>query len=319
MKTQIFHRPCLLLTIVGLVACQSPSSAGSASASTGPDTAITLMPVATATATTSLMPSPTSTVTKTPYPSTPISQRAVDIYSSPVASDLLYSGDNACKLPCWYGLRAGESNVEQIQAALRQALGVSEDFVFIMGENPKLLGTNAGFINYGWQNDEAGSGELFGIETYFNPQTDILGRLQVSTTIPNFLQRTMAQRAIRELGAPSSVKVNFSLTERAEIARLDTIFVYMKYRANKDILVSWSSRVPVQFTTTPRVAMWCLNGNAHQVEEYFLLRIALSSTSEVTASSDSHYQPLEQVFNITPEELYERVIQEDNTCLTHEF
>ena len=129
MKLKRLRAVTILVALAGLVACQPTYSVGTADATNAQPTIILLTPSSTMTTvpvTPSIpLPSPTQSVTKTPFPPTPVSQGRPDISNSPVAQNLLFSGDEGCKLPCWYSLRIGESRVEQIQQAIIRAVGLT--------------------------------------------------------------------------------------------------------------------------------------------------------------------------------------------------
>lgn len=280
-------------------------------------------PSATATATVTITPtetpSPTSTITKTPYPPTPISQKQPDIYNSPVAKDLLFSGDEMCRLPFWYGLRIGESHADQIQHVLRRVVGASDDYILNMGEDHKYIEPNqAGYVTF---NLLSGSPQKFlAIGTQFNPQTDILASVRVGATFPVFIRRTMPQRVLREYGAPYAVWVRYSRTEVTEVSSLSVDFVYLDGGTGQPIYMSWQTNIPVNASNARSVATWCLNGGAEQEEHVFDMKIAASFDPDLAeqAYEASHALPLKQVFNVTPEELYQRVMKDSNVCLQHE-
>jgi len=312
---------CLLsisLALITLTACQT-SSRGTTSPTVEPSVAVTMTPSSTPTTVPSATVIPTSTITVTPYPPTPELQTPPDWCAAPIARDLLSSGDAECQLPCWYGLRVGESNVEEIQSAIRFAVGASDTYVLNMGQSAS--GPDLDIVTFDWVSGV----DNFSIGTRFNRHSDILTEIHLGTSFPSCAQPTMPQRVLRELGEPSAVWVIFQITERTDLASLDITFVYSS-EAEQSILMHWLTNIPVHWaTTTPvplqhsRSATWCLNGAPLQIEHGMNFTISSGIDPDYIDTWKKFYAPLEVVFQLTPKELYERAIQENNPCLTLEF
>jgi len=145
---------------------------------------------------------------------------------------------------------------------------------------------------------------------------------------------TPPRQIMQTLGEPTNVWVDFQLTEYARQAILRAYF----YFAEKDISITVISRIPVLILQPEnpgiRKAHWCLNGGGgyEELSFYAVIYPPLNSTLPVlnqarafdlqstkNAIDKGQLARLEDVFHVTPKEMYQRAMQEENACLEFEF
>jgi hypothetical protein len=316
LKSRTLFSLSVLMVVIIFVACQ-PSVEATQTTSQSQPTVISLVsPTTTSTAILTETPLPTAVITKTPYPSTPVSQQNPDITHGLLANGLLFSEDATCRLPCWYGLRVGQSNVEEIQNTFRQIFGLSESYIFTMGRDPDLSNDNSDYVRFDWKGGKNDTGELslFGIQTYFNPKTSILGVFQMSTSVPSFLKTATPQKVIYELGIPSTIRVRLDGTGNPNIAGLQAIALFSQ-DSKAGVYLYWRTYFPVK----DNVVTWCLDGATDQRDSSLDIRTPPSDDPRAIASIQNDYKPIDDVFGITPEDLYQRVIDGNNVCLSRKF
>lgn len=178
--------------------------------------------------TSTFSPSATSTPSNTPEPTITLSPT---IYATPPAfadtllqEDVLFGQSIVpdCELPCWYGLRVGESKKSEIQEFFNNILGFNGTRDFFSGTELPVLGEDLpeGYsgTGYTWHAvpdpEQVGSGSI-SVRTYFEDQSYILGGIDLTFEFTPFARNITPQRVLRELGVPTGMYVSVSDPERS--------------------------------------------------------------------------------------------------------
>jgi hypothetical protein len=322
----------ICIVLVGIAACRStdenqlPTAATEAAASAAviePTQAATLLPP-----TNTLTPEPSAshapTLTRTVIWETATPLPTPNLLAAPLAQDLLFAGDEGCTLPCWYGLRVGESSVEEIEQALRYAFGFSDDYVFrqdVIYSN----GDEYHYLTVTWLADPtAPEVKRVYVSAQFDPASDTLQRIWIDADYPALMHQVSPQRLLRELGAPAEVWIYLAQTEIVQIGVLDGWFI----NPDAGVSIRFKSRIQIRTTgsgnTFRSIGQWCLNGAQWQDELLFWMYINPIPESEKrddflkawrNGLGNEYYVPLEDVFGITPQQLYEQASQVNNACI----
>lgn len=196
----------ILITVLFLTACAAPITA--------PPTAVPSdtppPPTSTSTVTPppTITPSPTSSPTATEITPTQIPELVkLDLPPSPpyeetmLGYDLLSNGtDETCELPCWFGLRPGETTLSDLEDFFNIQLGY-QSLSFASSPDPitfDLIASTWSFNN---------NYNSIHISTRVSRETKLLSRYEVSWNDRRFSQHARLYHFVRRLGHPSSVKI----------------------------------------------------------------------------------------------------------------
>lgn len=175
----------LLILTACAAATESPPPTAVLSNTPPPTATSTDTPVPTIT------PSPTLSPTTTEILTTP------DFEALPIAENFLFApgSDPDCQLPCWQGLRVGESDREDVQRMFREVFGFNgemdypleaypyEDNPYLLlimdytpEDYPELIATGHSWF---WEN-----GTIFDIYLWLHQETDLLAGIYFAYSPP---------------------------------------------------------------------------------------------------------------------------------------
>jgi hypothetical protein len=175
----------ILTTLLILTACAA--AVESPTPSPSPTATVTLTPSATSTP--SATPTPTATLTpsNTPLPTvTPTITPAPEFHNPNPGGDILFMpyDDEDCQLPCWQGLRIGESTIDDVQVMFDRVFDLivtEETFRIIQEDSPgkfEVAGTK--IVLYWWDLPGDEGYGYFEIVVVVDTETDILQGLHIS-------------------------------------------------------------------------------------------------------------------------------------------
>jgi hypothetical protein len=235
-----------------------------------------------------------------------------------LADRLLFVETEDCLLPCWYGLRPGMSTAEEIAPAFREALHLPEDYPLVEGSPDE----HTAFVEGAWsvQTNSSPEQEAQGIVVTgnFDPQTRLLTHLSFQWGSAD--HPTTPERILRALGIPDHVLFQVSSVVQGYTIKKSTFF-YVEKRTVIDLVVV----LPVQqITSGGNFTEWCLDGGGAGYEEDTIsVSIGFSPDSLATTAEALieawDWSSLEEVFGITPQDLYQHAVQEGEVCLTFLF
>jgi hypothetical protein len=252
-----------------------------------------------------------STEVKTPIPT--LDPNVPDVFHKPIAKKLLFSNDEDCVLPCWFGLEVGISKSDEIAPAFRRALGLSDGYEF--KENFAVSVGDDSRIEDDWVllNDSAnGNPPRLTIVASYYPQSGLLNRLYFSWI--NFDDYpTTPRQVMKELGVPDQFFFSYFPQLADGIVDFRVQFFYL----NKGLVIEMDSRLGIQQTEQGNnFAEWCLDGNK-SYKEYAMTTtiLPMDRVREWAELQQTVWDPFEDVFK-TDAEILDRSVEEldENTC-----
>lgn len=312
--------------ILGLAACAAPPTAETEAS---PAPAPTLTPSPTVAST------PTFAPTSTPPLPTP------DFLDSPVAGMYLLapSEDPACQLPCWQGLRVGESNREDIQAMFDRVFGFNGTLDFFAASpipansiNPfdlEIPGTQA--TGYIWLTEYNGYYPYYEVDPVVDKETGILQGIRFlydpgmtvseegAITDSGYYRLHTPQQIIRTMGSPDYVfarlvggAVEFSLIYKEGVASFSTIIAPGEQRVVNGQAGTYGD--------------FCLDAQSWVMDEYIVGSFNdLNDVDSLTPIQKkwivdiiegTSVVPVEEALGVTIERITEVALQDENPCIT---
>ncbi len=188
-------RILILTSLLIFTGCTAATGSPTATPSPSRVPPVTFTPVPTITT------SPTSTISPTASEIIP----TPDLMDSPIVDGVLLSPHPApdCQLPCWQGLRVGESDRDDIQTMFDEVFGFRGTRAFF--KDPTLLapiwipdvpGTQAD--GYEWEFTDV----HFDVVTVIDQNSGILQGIRLIYSSQNILNLSTFQQIIHELGPP---------------------------------------------------------------------------------------------------------------------
>ena len=262
-----------------------------------------------------LIPSPTITPTDVPTLST---NRLPDS----VENEFFFGGNSPeCQLPCWNGLIIGESGQENIQAVFDEVLGVN-GMVDLFAEPPASYVPDAyapeGFdiVGYRWSNRV--SLDYLEILLYVEEESHILRGMSFDWGTSGLFDPHISLGTIlRELGPPSQLLMDLSMTEAAYYEGFDITVVYEE----EGIAFFLYAGLDVDVETG--LADYCLEDEFDT--RAFITEPVQSGFRDMTPPQESmlgfisgndRLEPSEGVIGLTAEELTALAMQEEDPCAT---
>lgn len=186
-------------------------------------TAIEPQPIMTAAATEPITePPPTVTVTAFPTPA---------LSEALIGDDFLFepSSVSGCQLPCWQGLRVGQSGRADIQRVFDEVFGFHGHRQFIPDEPPVPTSLPFEFYaaGYIWNSHNSEDEiESFVFNTFYERATFALRALEFAASYERFNVHLLPYRIMEELGQPSHMLMGFVGGERADAVNFWMDIVY---------------------------------------------------------------------------------------------
>ncbi len=301
-------RPGVLLTVLGI------ALAGCATLPPTPTPSVT--PTATATAAPTLAPSPTPSLTPTLLPTrTPIPTRIPPGEFVYPEDDYLFIEDAECLLPCWHGLRIGESDLAAFHRVAREALGFGSNDVILSEEFiPSKYGLPKEGIQTTGYSLRFSSGGGFWASVVTDEEADLLRAVILDqyepTGITPFKFHT-SQTVLRLLGEPTAIYTEFlEAAPTAPVGGFGRVFI---------IYEEGMAFFTVHDVSEP---LFCLDQPTLS-EDIFIMEpfsADLSDLNELQAAIlrralGTDYLPSEVVFGMNPAEITQLAMAEENACL----
>ncbi len=285
-------------------------------------TAATVEPV-TPTAVPSDTPLPTvsPTPTRTPFPTWPPPSPTPDFLDSPIANGFQFapSTDPMCQLPCWQGLRVGESDKEDVLMMFDELLGIREG----LRVSTDITGfPDMEIIGYSWDLEDSERNTIgsLALNTSIDQETGILKGIHIDTISFGQYKIPTPQQIIKELGSPSVIYADST----GSLVRL--MLLYYEGIVSQSVTDA-SLEQQVIDDETKIVVNYCLNQIPattlnHIVEPFDdIMETGLDSVQNAAFGEylrAAGFSPIEEVFGLTVEEFVEIALDDENPCIVFE-
>jgi hypothetical protein len=230
--------------------------------------------------------------------------------------------DPTCQLPCWQGLRVGISDRNSIQAAFGRETGLGNSYDFFGDfhlSDPRHIGILGNVAEdrvagYEWSNDVI-DGYFLSLIAIMDDKLHALEGLSLAVGSGTF----SPQRVLKVLGEPSALYLWTQQTLSG--VRVLSGYVY----ADQGILITTSTErpAPIQNNGTGPYLTYCLN-DVHDGSSTYIVKpfanLESSGYSMIQQNWIQNNLPLgrarkvQDVSDVTPAELAERSLSEDNVC-----
>ena len=321
-----------IAAVVLLVACapsvSTPGGTPTPFVVAQPTDRSTVAPTAEAATAAPVTPTPPSPTPILPTPALPDSDDSAFYLGDLV----LAQADSACQLPCWQGLRIGQSQPEQ-------ARQVFDDTFSFNGMLDLSLDTrDTEFMDVDGLDEYYPIGHLWmidnviGIATVFRVEDNMLAGIVfkwITSDNDRPIVRMTPQQIIEELGTPDHFLVRINGTERADIGNAIMMLIY-----KQGAVFSFEHFVPIEVVEDPdnpgyfksRTVELCL-GNQDNMGVVGKMYLGESFNSDLTDLSSlqrrfttqiidfRRLRPLSEVFGISADDVTALAHVQDNVCL----
>ncbi len=310
-------RVLILITLLILTAC---AAVDSPTPSPSPTATATLTPSATATPSATSTPTVTLTPSNTPPPTdTPTITATPEFHNPNPGGDIFFTpyDDEDCQLPCWQGLRIGESTIDDVQVMFDRVFGltVSEESYKNSPDNPvgeyEVEGTK--IAKHFW---ELPGYAFFRIDVLLDRETNILQGLHFTQFWGDgtLLYPYSPKQIIEIEGIPETFYIRHSVEDQSVIAlAYEDGYVFHYFLGATVFEETYEDKIVHK-------SSFCLNGPV-LVADYFIVSPfenlkgdGLDSVHQSWFSWLSNKEPSEDVIGLSAEEIGEIALQSDNLC-----
>lgn len=228
-----------------------------------------------------------------------------------------------CELPCWNGIRIGESGSEDLDIMFEKVFG----FVPLNGdvfEPSPFIGLRA--TQYYWLFDPPNPIRDIFFLLVVQDNDQVVRGIRLTWSYAPMNNIVSVQRIIQELGEPNQVWVSSHILEGATSQALDLLIIYQSgiaFSIRRFVPIVWDNNLE------KGTLELCLGGQKWGESEYiegqaFITqpvpseRADMSSLQEELFGSDLDAfspVPIETFFDITPEQLTDFVLRETEPCI----
>lgn len=224
-------------------------------------------------------------------------------------------------LPCWHGLIPGQSTTEDIERVFNNELGFEGGFVAYTQPSSS---TPLSIISQRWdlplESDQIEVG--FGFVAYVNTQR-VVEAIAIDSDSSRFRPFTNLHHVLRTLGTPNMI-LGEIIPAAPDYSTLYLLVIY-----EEGIMFPYNIALPLTQTQPNREsATFCLNDYVWNPEkpEWYLVRVFLTKPLRNGLNDLDEFQKhvirdiakdqsFEDLFGITPEELTQLAVEQDNPCI----
>jgi hypothetical protein len=247
--------------------------------------------------------------------------------TSPIAGDFFFtpSADPDCVLPCWQGLRVGESGRDDVRRVFDEVFGFngmldffSEDYLRYVEKSDDAAWSTQNLpdlypTGYRWIFPRSD----FVMTFWLDQNTDLLEGMSFYWQLPGDFAVASAQDVIRQLGTPDNL-----LASEPSPYGVELLFIY------KEGLVFYFAGMKLsntEWVQNKLTGTLCLNSEQGGAGRSFItkpLNPALNELSPLQARFTTHWleignqmRPISYYYDITFEDLARRSTQEADVCI----
>ncbi len=310
--TLLIFTACAAATVEPVAPTAAPTNTLQPSPTLSPDPTLTAVP------------SPSPTIPQpilSPFPTIPLTTPTPDFMDTHIVNEYLFapSVDPDCQLPCWQGLRIGESTKEDVVRMFDEVLDIREGLKLSTDESiTRIPGTE--LIWYWWdiRDTEGNLDGWFTLKTILDDETDILQCIDIVTAPYEMYEIQTPQQVIRELGRPSAIYV-----DNTSFYLMNLMLLYDEGIVSLSTTAISIDEQPIGEHTVEVVTNYCLN-------EIPLSRevIIVESVNDITAASLTPILnawvgedllealvPIEDALGLTEEAFVKIALDDENPCI----
>jgi hypothetical protein len=268
---------------------------------------------------------PADTVAPTPFPEHP-HYLELEIANNPVLSSAL--ADPTCQLPCWYGLRPGESPIKQVDTVFDEVFqfGGQIHLTDLLEEGLPLSSMEAPGLSYVsllWQIDpNAEETGAFIIDAVFD-QALMLRGIQMWQNPEGAYATESVQQMLQALGRPQHIGLDVSKVGYEQIGYL---YIHILYTRGVSLLIIYAQEPlteepltyePLCLNQAPEMSYTSLV-TAFNIAEPDQMNIIHRDWIGRFLSQDSDLRPVDEVLEMSEDQFIDLILQ-PQPCITIDY
>jgi hypothetical protein len=268
---------------------------------------------------------PAETLLPTSFPEHP-HYLELEIANNPVLSSA--STYPACQLPCWYGLRPGESPIKQVDTVFDEVFqfGGKIHLVDVLSEGLPLSSADTpgtSYVSLLWQMDETQEETgAFIIDAVFD-EALILQGIEIWQNSEGAYATESAQQIIQALGRPEHIRLDGS---KVGYERAGYLYIQLVYTRGVELFIIYVqdpltidplSYAPLCFTAPPEMSYTYLVPAFSAIDPEAMTIVQREWIGH-SFSEDSGLRPVDEVLEMTEDQFLDLILQQE-PCITIDY